>query len=331
MSYRTTRRLVSLAMLTLLGFLAAPLAAAQQRGEVSRIGILSAALAPSTPLFTAFREGLRELGWAEGQNIAIEFRWAEGRPERLPVLAAELIGLRTAVILTDSTAAALAAKHATRTVPIIMATVADPVGSGLVASLAHPSGNVTGLSLLASGLSAKRLELLKAVVPRLSRVAVLLNEANPGSVVSLNDTESAARTLGLELYPLKVRGPEEFEHAFAAAAREGANGLIQLSDAMLFQHRATIVRLAAKNRLPAMYEVKGFTEAGGLIAYGPSIPAQYKRAAYYVDRILKGANPADLPVEQPMKLELVINLRAAENLGLRIPPSLLLQVDEVIR
>jgi putative tryptophan/tyrosine transport system substrate-binding protein len=326
------RRPLELLVTLALAILLAPLAAnAQRPGDISRISILSVALEPALPLFTAFREGLRELGWIEGQNLAIEFRWAAGQVDRLPALAAELVALPVTLIVTDSTAAALAAQHATHTIPIIMATVADPIGSGLVASLAHPGGNVTGLSLLASGLSAKRLELLKDVVPGLHRVAVLLNAADPGSAPSWQDTESAARALGLQLYPLKVRGPDEFAEAFAAATREGVDGLIPLADAMLFQHRAQIVALAAQSRLPAMYEAKGFTEVGGLMAYGPSIPAQYRRVAYYVDRILKGAKPADLPVEQPMHFELVINLKTAQALGLTIPPTLLFQADEVIR
>jgi putative ABC transport system substrate-binding protein len=320
---------VSLITLALILFLA-PLVADIQPTNVYRLGLLAFG-SPTNSDLEAFWQGLRELGYVEGQNITMEFRLAEGKLDRLSALAAELVGLRVAVIVTDSTVAALAAKHATQTIPIVMVTVADPIGSGLVANLAHPGGNVTGMSLMASDLTGKRLELLKEAVPGLRRVAVLLNEANPGSALSLNDTESTARTLGLQLYPLKVRGPEDFEGAFAAVLREGANGLIELSDVMFFRHRAQIVDLAAKGQLPALYSLRAFASVGGLMAYGPSIPAQYRRVAYYVDRILKGAKPADLPVEQPTKFELVINLKTAQALGLTIPPTLLFQADEVIR
>jgi putative tryptophan/tyrosine transport system substrate-binding protein len=325
-------RTIGLLLTLALGFLMTPFAAdAQPAGRVVRISILAAALGSSSPLFEAFRQGMRELGWIEGQNIIFESRFAEGRNDRLPKLAAELVQLPADVIVTDSTAAAQAAKNATETIPIVMATIADPLRSGLVASLAHPGRNVTGLTLLAQDLDGKRLELLKEAVPTLARVAVLLNAANPGSVHSLSDTQKAAQTLGLQLQILQVRGPDEFEGAFAAATTEHADGLIQLSDAMLFQNRARFVDLAAKHRLPAIYEVKGFAEVGGLMSYGPNIPDQYRRAATYVDKILKGAKPADLPVEQPMKFELVINLKTAQALGLTIPPMLLFQADEIIR
>jgi putative ABC transport system substrate-binding protein len=325
-------RTIGLLLTLALGFLMTPFAAdAQPAGRVVRISILAAALGSSSPLFEAFRQGMRELGWIEGQNIIFESRFAEGRNDRLPKLAAELVQLPADVIVTDSTAAAQAAKNATETIPIVMATIADPLRSGLVASLAHPGRNVTGLTLLAQDLDGKRLELLKEAVPTLARVAVLLNAANPGSVHSLSDTQKAAQTLGLQLQILQVRGPDEFEGAFAAATTEHADGLIQLSDAMLFQNRARLVDLAAKHRLPAIYEVKGFAEVGGLMSYGPNIPDQYRRAATYVDKILKGAKPADLPVEQPMKFELVINLKTAQALGLTIPPMLLFQADEIIR
>ena len=316
-----------------LGFLVASLAVdAQQPGKVARIGYLS----PGSPTtFTrfdeAFRQGLRELGYVEGQNIVIEYRWAERRDERLPDLAAELVSLKVDVIVAGGTPAPLAAKHATRTIPIVMSTAGDPIGSGLVASLARPGGNVTGLSARSPELGGKRLQLLKEVVPGVSRVAVLWNAANPYAALVVRETEAAARTLGVQVQSLEVRGPDDFENALPAAIRGRAGALIVVGDPLLFSYRMRIADFAARNRLPAAYNLREFAEAGGLMAYGENLADLYRRAATYVDKILKGAKPADLPVEQPTKFELVINLKTAKALRLTIPQSVLIRADEVIQ
>jgi putative tryptophan/tyrosine transport system substrate-binding protein len=316
-----------------LGVLAAPLAVVQPAASIARIGFLgNSSPTFASPLVEAFRHGLRERGWVEGQNLAIEYRWAEGSVERLPALAAELVHLHVDVIVTiGGTPASLAAKHATDTIPIVMAVGADPVGTGLVASLARPGGNITGLTLFVPELEGKRLELLKEAVPGLSRVAVLANPVNPATARALRATEVAAQALRIPLQLLEVRDPSEFESAFAAMAGAQTDALIVLPDPMLAAQRPRVVELAAQNRLPVMYAFREDAEAGGFMAYATNFPDLLRRAAGFVDKILKGAKPADLPVEQPMKFELVINLKTAKALGLTIPPTLLFQADEVIR
>jgi putative ABC transport system substrate-binding protein len=313
--------------------IAAPLAAeAQQAGKVPRIGFLSLTSPSDRPLLLdAFRQRLRELGWVEGKNIVIDYRYAEDRVDRLPDLAAELVRLKVDVIVSWGTQGATAAKNATATIPIVMIAVRDPVGTGLIASLARPGGNVTGVSGSA-GLEwvAKQLELLKETVPKIRRVAILSNPDNPYHQLAIRELNVAARSLGVQLQLLEARGPNEFDGAFAAMAKERAGALLVLSDAILNSHRTRLADLAARSRLPAAYGVRESVEAGGLMSYGPSFLDSYRRAATYVDQILKGAKPADLPVEQPTKFELVINLKTAKALGLTIPPALLLRADQTI-
>jgi ABC-type uncharacterized transport system substrate-binding protein len=318
------------------GLLAAPLAAeAQQAAKVPRIGYLALNRAANPHLREAFREGLRDLGYVEGRNLVIEYRDAEGKPERLPALAAELVALKVDVIVTGGgTRPALAAKQATKTIPIVFASAGDPVTDGLVTSLARPGGNVTGSSLLAPELVGKSLELLTQTVPGVRRVAFLWQ---PGAMDErtekdmLKRAEVAARALGVRLQLLEARGPADFDRAFSEMTRAHAGALTVLPSAMFFSERRRLVDLAAKNRLPAGYTQREFVDAGGLMAYGPSLAGLFRHAATYVDKILKGAKPADLPVEQPTKFELVINLKTAKALGLTIPPSLLARADEVIQ
>ena len=321
------------------GLLAAPLAAeAQQRGKAPRIGLLSpgspsdAGRSPSNlaVLFAAFREGLRELGYVEGQNIEIESRWAEGNYDRLPGLAADLVRLKVAVIVTYGTPASQAAKRATATIPIVMAAIIDPLASGLVASLARPGENLTGQSMMSPDLVEKQLEILKEVVPKVSRAALLHNPANPGNAPQVRHAQDAARALGVRLQLLGARGPSEIDSAFAAMTNEQAGAVIVLVDAMLQDNRARITDLAARHRLPAVYGLSEYTEAGGLLAYGPNRLDMFRHAATYVDKILKGVKPGDLPVERPNKFALVLNLKTARALGLTIPPSLLARADQVI-
>src|SRR5438552_4352151 len=302
--------------------LTAPLAAeAQQAGRVPRIGFLSLT-SPSDrpPLLDAFRQGLRELGWVEGQNIVIDYRYAEGRIDRLPDLAAELVRLKVDLIVASAgTQAATAAKNATGTIPIVMIFVRDPVGTGLIASLARPGGNVTGVSGSAGlDLFAKQLELLKETVPKIRRVAILSNPDNAYHQLAIREVNVAARSLGVQLQLLEARGPNEFDGAFAAMATEGVGALLVLADAIFGSHRTRLADLAARSRLPAAFGVRDNVEAGGLMSYGPSILDSYRQAATYVDKILKGAKPAELPVEQPAKFELVINMKTAKALGLTI-------------
>jgi putative ABC transport system substrate-binding protein len=311
-------------------FLAAPLAAeAQLATKVRRIGILTTSAPRSSAYLQAFEQGLHELGYVENQNLAIEFRTAEGKVDRLPALAAELGRLQVDIIVTQGTPAASAAKNATSTIPIVFAGAGDPVASGLVASLARPGGNLTGLSILAPDLSAKRLELLKEAVPKASRIAAL-HTGGTSVPLSLRPTEEAARSLGLQLQVLEVRGPDDFESAFAAAVRGRAQALVVLPSPILTYHQKPLVGLAAKHRLPALYQARDFVDAGGLMSYGLSLRDHFRRAATYVDKILRGAKPAELPVEQPMKFELVINMKTAKALGLRIPPALRLRADQII-
>jgi putative ABC transport system substrate-binding protein len=317
----------------ILSLLTAPLtSSAQQTAKVPRLGLLipgsSSAFAPR---IEAFRHGLRDLGYVEGRNITIEYRFAEGQDDRLPELVAELIRLQVDIMVTDGEAAILVAQHATTTILIVMAVSSDPVGIGYVASLARPGGNITGLSFMLTEVSGKRLELLQEAVPKLSHVAVLWDPANPSSTLGFKETQTAAHALGLPLQSLEVRGPDEFDQAFAAMTREHADALVVLSNPLFFSHRRQLAELAVKHRLPAIFLFREYVEAGGLMAYGANLNAMYRRAAYYVDRILKGTKPADLPVEQPVKFELVINLKTAQALDLTIPPTLLFRVDEVIK
>lgn len=301
------------------------LAHAQQAKKVPRIGFLAAAYRPQDK---AFKQGLRELGYVEGQNIVIEYRYGQG----LSGLASELIQLRVNAIAAVGTAAIRAAKEATSTIPIVMVISADPVGSGFVASLARPGGNITGLTNLAPELRGKGLELLKEVVPGLSHVAVLSNPANPahrGRV--LEEIETAARALGLQVQIVEAQGPSDFSAAFQAATKGRSGALSVLGDPVLGAHSAGIAALALKHRLPSIFQFKENAEAGGLMSYGPISDDLYRRAAYYVDKILKGTKPADLPVEQPIKFELVINLKTAKQIGLTIPPNVLARADKVIR
>jgi putative ABC transport system substrate-binding protein len=284
-----------------------------------------------SPNLEAFWRGLHEHGWLEGQNITVEYRWAEGQVERLPALAAELVRLKVDLMVVGGTQAIQAAQQATTTIPIVMAVSSDAVGTGLVTSLARPGGNITGLSALYPDLSGKRLELLKEAVPGLARVAILWHGGHPAALLAMQETEAAGRVLGLQLHSLEVRGPNDFERVFAAAPREGAEALIVLSSAFFSAERRRIVDLVTKYRLPSMFSIRAFVEAGGLISYGPSSTDMWRRAATYVDKILKGAKPAELPVEQPTKFELIINLKTAKALGITIPPTLLFLADEVIR
>jgi putative ABC transport system substrate-binding protein len=314
-----------------LGVLVAPLVAeAQQTTKVPRIGHLQVRCG-IFPVTEAFRQGLRALGYVEGQNLAIESRCADGHFARLPDLVAALVRLPVDVIVVGGENAARVAQQATRTIPIVMAAGGDPVELGLVASLARPGGNITGLSLLSLGLGGKRLELLKEIVPNASQVAVLFNPADATNIREWREMEGAARWLGVQLHALELRGPTEFESAFATAIREGTGALMTLRNWLLEGHQTQIIDFAAKSRLPVMYDQRVYVDAGGLMSYGPSVPDSFRRAATYVDKILKGAKPADLPVEQPMKFEFVINLKTAKALGLTIPPTLLFQADRVIR
>jgi putative ABC transport system substrate-binding protein len=322
----------ALALITLaLSLLVAPLAAhAQQPSKVPRVGVL-AERSPADPSLAAFRQGLRELGWVEGQNLLIEYRYAHGEVDQFPTLVAELLDLNVDVLVVAGTVAAQAAKARTSTVPIVFTVPGDPVGAGLVASLARPGGNATGLSSLVADLSGKHLEFLKTAVPQVARVAVLYNPVNPSSVRAVHETREAAWALAVELHVVEVRQPHELASAFAALTVWRAEALLTISDPVFGPRLAELAQMAATHRLPAIYVTRAFAEVGGLLAYGPSWADNFRRAATYVDKVLKGAKPADLPVEQPMKFELVINLKTAQALGLTIPPTLLFQADEVIR
>ena len=278
-------------------------------------------------MWEAFRQGLRDLGYVEGQTIVLEYRFAAGQNERLPALAAELVHLQVDLLVTNNPAGAQAAKDATETIPIVTATG----GHHVVASLARPGGNITGLTLMAPELAGKRLEILKEALPHVSRVAVLQNAGNPASPDELREIEAAARGLGLQLHALAVWHPDELDSVFAAMTREGAEALIVQGDAVFWYHRTRLVALAAQHRLPAVFDAREFADAGGLMTYGASVPDSHRRAAVYVDKILKGTKPADLPVERPVKFEFVINLKTAKALGVTIPPALLFQADEVIQ
>jgi putative tryptophan/tyrosine transport system substrate-binding protein len=314
-----------------LSLFAAPLAAvAQPPTHVHRIGVLLDTT-PGRDLVGAFLEGMRALGYVEGQHLVLEYRGAEGQYERLPALAAELVRLQVDVIVTYGTPPSVAAKHATTTIPIVMMSVGDPVGSGLVASLARPGGNVTGVTSLSPDLVGKQLEFPKDVLPTISRVALLWNPANPANALNVREAEVAAQALGVQLHRVEAGGPEAFDRAFAAMASAHAGALLVIGDRVFRQHSSRLAELATMSHLPTMHTIRAYVEAGGLMSYGPNSLDLNRRAAYYVDRILKGTKPADLPVEQPSKFELVINLKTAKALGLTIPPSMLFQADEVIQ
>jgi putative ABC transport system substrate-binding protein len=306
-------------------------AEAQQPARIPRIGILNAGSASSAPArVEAFRQRLRELGYVEGKNIVIEYRYAEGKLERLPDLAGELVGLKVDVIVTSGSAS-LPAKKASATIPIVFAGYGDPVGTGLVSSLARPGGNITGLSLMTPDLDGKRLELLKEAFPKVSRVAFLWVPGGPRGNLVLTDMEAAAKALGLKLQSLPVRGLDDFESAFARAKREGAQALITGTGGLITTQRRQVLDFAAKTRLPAMYPASDSVDAGGLMSYAPNYEDLWRRAADFVDKILKGTRPAEIPVEQPIKFELVINLIAAKQIGLTVPPKLLARADRVIK
>jgi putative ABC transport system substrate-binding protein len=317
---------------SLVGAIGAPLVAeAQQAGKIARIGFLSLSSGPN-PNMDIFR-GLRDLGWVEGQNLAVEYRWAAGREDQLPALATELVRLKVDVIVTSTTPAAQAAKQATTTIPIVMTFVADPVGSGLVVSLARPGGNITGMSTLAAGLVAKRLELLKAVVPRVNQMAALWEPGVLGERTMRSmreETEVAARALGVRVKFIEARQSDDFERAFAVMREAHVGAVLVLPSPMLFEAHRHIVAHAAKSRLPVVYPWREAPGTGGLMSYATNFPNMYRRAAIYVDRILKGAKPGDLPVQEPTEFELVINLKTAKALGLTIPPLLLARADQVI-
>jgi putative ABC transport system substrate-binding protein len=333
--HRHSRRQILQGTLTLAGFslLSSCERPGQQAAKVPRIGFL--ATGPRTGrefMIEGFLQGLREHGYVEGKNIVIEYRFSEDRNDRLPDLAAELVNLKVAIIVASGSPASLAAKQATTTIPIVMGSLAaNPVEAGFIASLARPGGNITGMTEMAAQLSGKRLELIKATVPGLSRVAVFWNPPNPAYGPALRELEAAAPTLGLKLQRLEVRVPGDLEGAFEAAARQRAGALIAPSDPLVSNRPRMVADLALKYRLPTMMVNKEFVEAGGLLSYGPDLADSYRRAAAYVDKILKGANPADLPMEQPTKFDLFVNLKTAQALGLTIPQSVLQQATQVIQ
>jgi putative ABC transport system substrate-binding protein len=324
-------RLVVLSALVAALLDAPPDAGAQQPSRVPRVGYLEPGVAAGAPLFEAFRQGLADLGWVEGRTVAIEVRAADGQYERLPDLAAELVRLRVDVIFASSTPAAVAAKRATATIPIVIGRVADPVASGLVASLAHPGGNITGWTHQGLELRVKYLDLLKEAVPGAVRIGVLWNPANPIHGPSLKTSEAAAQALAVELHPVGVRKPEEIEGAFAELARRRVQAVTVFQDGMFLARGSEIVALAARDRLPAMYATTELVRRGGLMGYGVNLPEMYRRGSAFVDRILRGARPGDLPVEQPTRFELVLNLKTAKALGLAIPPGVLARADEIIQ
>jgi putative ABC transport system substrate-binding protein len=319
-------------MTSLAGALVWPLVAeAQQAGRIPRVGWLAPGPAPAGgPMLHALRVGLQELGYAEGQTIQFEPRWAEGQLKRLPALAEDLVRLKVQVIFAWGYPSIMAAKRATATIPIVFLTHFDPVESGFVASLARPGGNVTGRTFMSPDLAAKRLQLLREIVPGISHVAIMANTAHQGTLSMLAHFQSSAQALGVKLEIVEPQSPEQFEDAFVTIARKGVGALHVNLDPLFMENRGRLIQLAMTHRLPATYDVRQFADGGGLMSYGPSVLGEVRRAAVQVDRILKGARPADLPVEQPTTFELVINLKTAKALGLTIPPSLLARADQVI-
>jgi putative ABC transport system substrate-binding protein len=313
------------------GVLISPFACfAQRQGKVPRIGFLMPSGDRDSGGGGAVRDELRKLGWVEGRNIIIEYRSAEGKSDRLPALMAELVRLKVDLIVVGGTPAALAAKSAIRDIPIVFSMVSDPVASGLVASLARPGGNLTGWSNMLPETSAKLLELLKELIPKTSRIAILWDPSNPGKVLEIKVLQAAAQRMGLTLQSLRVRGLTDIRAAFSAMTQERPDGLVILQDAVTGSHREAIVQFAASIRLPAIYQVSQFVDAGGLMSYGMNRLRQYRRSAVYVDKILKGAKPADLPIEQPTLFELIVNMKTAKALGIKIPNSILVRADKVI-
>jgi putative tryptophan/tyrosine transport system substrate-binding protein len=322
---------VGLVAMLALAILVAPLAThAQPAGKVYRIGFLRESQ-PPTAWVEAFQQGLRERGYVDGQNVVVEFRVTDGSLDQLPQLAEELVRSQVDILMVPNMPAALAAKQATSTIPIVMVAISDPVGNGLVASLARPGGNITGLVAFPPEFVGKQLEFLKEMLPTVSRVAVLWNPANPTVARMVREADVAAPALGVQLHRVEARGPDAFDSAFAAMTSAHVGALLVLGDAMMLPHRRRLAELAATSQLPTVYNLREFVEAGGLLSYGTSRPDVWRRAATYVDKILKGAKPADLAVEQPTRFELVINLKTAQALGITIPPTLLFLADEVIR
>ena len=326
-------RRIGLAVVLAVSLVLAPLATdAQPAGRTVTIGYLgNSSPSHESHLIEALREGLRQLGYVEGRNLAIKYAWAEGRPDRFPILARELVDLKPDVILTSGTPGALAAKQATQSIPIVMAVVGNPLEVGLVSSLAKPGGNATGLSALGAELEGKRLEFLTQILPKLSRAAVLLNPDNPFTAIAWKSLQPAAESVGVMLQRFEVRGPNDLDHALAAIKAIRPQALMVTPDRLLLTYREPIVQFVTKNRLPGMFPYREFAEEGGLMTYGPDYVDMFRRAATYVDKILKGAKPGDLPVEQPTKFELVINLKTAKALGLPIPQALLVRADEIIQ
>jgi ABC-type uncharacterized transport system substrate-binding protein len=321
-------------LLTVIFLASIHLAEAQQPAKVPRIGYVSGTGDPSSPgpYVEALRQGLRDLGYIEGKNIVIEYRGAEGKPDRIPSLVAELVQLKIDVLVVQGLLTIRAAKQATKTIPIVMLTTVDPVAAGIVDSLARPGGNITGLTRLTRELSGKRLELLKEVIPGMSRVGVLRDADDPSAAIGFKEYEAAARALKVQLQSLEIRGPNpDLKGAFQAAAKGRASALITIRGSLLNRYPKQLAELAIKNQLPSMYETSEYVEAGSLMSYSANDAENFRRAATYVDKILKGAKPADLPVEQPTKFELVINLKTAKQIGLTIPPNVLARADRVIR
>jgi putative ABC transport system substrate-binding protein len=323
---KATSRLLILATL----ILASVYLAHAQKQATPRIGVLLLGAPPNANL-DAFIHGLRELGYIEGKNILIEYRFAEGKAERLPELAIELVRLKVDAIFTGGTPAIFALKQATKTIPIVFFSTSDPIGTGVVASLAHPGGNITGISVLASDLWPKRLELLKEIFPKLSRVAMVWNKGNAGMALEAKATQEVAGPLGVALQDRGVKDPNELDTVFALMIKDRPDGFLALMDPVLTSHQKRILDFLVQNRLPAIFESRGWVEAGGLISYGANYPDAHRRAASQMDKILKGTKPADIPVEQPTKFELVINLKTAKQIGLIIPPNVLARADKVIR
>ena len=320
----------TLIILATLIFAQVYLAHAQKQASIPRIGVLLLGAPPNANL-DAFIQGLRELGYVEGKNILIEYRFAEGKADRLPELARELVRLKVAAIFTAGTPAIFALKEATKTIPIVFFSTSDPIGTGVVASLAHPGGNITGISVLASDLWPKRLELLKEIFPKLSRVAMLWNKGNAGMALEAKATQEVAGPLHVTLQDRGVKDPNELDAVFALMTKDQPDGFLALMDPVLNSYQKRILDFLAQNRLPAIFENKTWVEAGGLISYGANYADAHRRAATLMDKILKGAKPADLPVEQPTKFELVVNLKTAKQIGLKIPPNVLARADRVIR